>query len=76
MDFCVGTIGFPHDPEGDGPRGTLHAVRAAEAYGGASLCGARVQAWTTLTFPTLEPDAECEICRYATDKETGPATAA
>ena len=72
----MGTVGFPHDPEALGARGTFHAVRIAEAAAGMALCGAHVQAWVTLSFPAPERPTECEICRFAADNEPGPAAAA
>jgi hypothetical protein len=68
--FCVGTVGFPHDPGLSGPEGVFHAVETEQDFDGTALCGARVQAWASIPFPAPGASNECEICRYAVDHES------
>ena len=72
MTFCVGSEGRRSSGASSGPGGTFHAVRIAEAFDGVALCGARVQVWPGLKFPSSTASSECTVCRAEAEKNGGP----
>ena len=53
-----------------GPNAKFHAVRLSDAYEGTALCGAPVQVWPRIKFPSPLATGECESCRDAVRFET------